>query len=90
MISKKDTENLLVAFSQVFATKEELRQLEQRLEEKFVTNERFDEAMGKLDLIIGIVKATQEELQILTHQHKNLNNRVEILETVCLPAHYQE
>lgn len=61
MITDKDIQKLLKTFSNLFPTKLELKEEITRLEEKFVTNARFDQAMGKLDYIIGELQTIREE-----------------------------
>lgn len=77
--TKKDLED--------FATKYDLLDLEARMEEKFVTNERFDQAMGKLDYIIGELKTVREEQTVQSLHDERISERLGRIEQVPIIAH---
>lgn len=67
-----------------FATKEDLRLFKEELEEKFVTNEKFNEALGTLDQIAGDTKAIREEQ--VAHQAKHDRIEEDLTAIKAIPA----
>ncbi len=87
MISEKDVQKLIIAFSDIFPTKLELEEKIANLEEKFVTNERFDQAMGKLDFIIGELKTIREEQSAHVLRHDDLEKDIREIRALPSVAH---
>lgn len=87
MITDKDVQKILSSFLPFFANKQELKELEIRLEEKFVTNERFDQAMNKLDFIVGELKTIRMEQAAHQFQHDDIEKEFDLIKSLPSIAH---
>ncbi len=67
----------------IFATKQDLEELKN----EFVTNERFDQALGTLDQIAGDVKAIREEQAAHQTKHDRIDEDLEAIKTIPTIAH---
>lgn len=89
-LNQADVVMLLDEFSKVFATKNDLKDLEQRLEERFdELREEFDgkfvnkdEFCGAMDDLMKELKDSREDREILNGRTVDLRERVEKLEEV--------
>jgi hypothetical protein len=73
----------IAKMTQVFATKQDLK----ALGERFVTNERFDQAMGKLDLIIEEIKTVRQEQSAHYLQHEDIDRDLTAIKNISIIAH---
>ena len=77
----------VVKLSQVFATKEEFRLMEERMTEKFATKDQWNLVMNLVDKVLVEVKAMREEQAVHFSIHEEVNQRLDKLESVTGISH---
>lgn len=90
MITDRDIKKLeekFVTKADLLSVKLELKEDISKLEEKSVTNERFDQALGKLDYIIGELKEVREEQAAHSLRHDDIDREIAEIKSLPTVAH---
>lgn len=77
----------ITKLSQVFATKQELNQLEERLTEKMATKDDLNLIMERLDAVFGEVVAMRQEQASHQAIHDHIEDRLRDIEQIPSIAH---
>lgn len=73
--------------TEVFATKQELKDLEGRLLDKLATRQQYNQVMNGVDRVLKELVEMREEKVVQGQQIKDLDDRVTKIESVPATAH---
>ena len=71
----------------VFATKEDLRNSIERIEEKMATKKDLDRILNAINQVLKELPTTRQEQIVLSQQMNEVQDRLELIETTPTVAH---
>lgn len=87
MITSEDIKKMIAAFAPIFATKQDLKELEERMASKIELSDLKSDVMTKMDQVYGEVIAMRQEQVAHTQRHEDIDKSLKEIRSIPVIAH---